>query len=51
MTQELLSLLLDKGLLIALVFYLYLQERKERMKAQDELEDCLDRKPRGEVAR
>jgi hypothetical protein len=51
MTQDLLSLLLDKGILIALLFWLFVQERRERIAAQGQLEDCLGGKERGEVAR
>jgi hypothetical protein len=50
MPQELLSLLLDKGILSALLFYLFLMERRERIATQAKLETCLD-EPEPGVAR
>lgn len=50
MPQELLSLLLDKGILIVLLFWLFLQERRERIATQAKLEKFLE-EPEPEVAR
>jgi len=41
MPTELTSLLIDKGVLIALLAWLYWQERKERRAAQKALQECL----------
>lgn len=42
--EQILSLLIDKGILIALLFWLFIAERKRAEKAEQRADECQDQR-------